>query len=114
MDRRWELSSEMNRAFEWTKWMQEIPYISFPSHWKIKMTPPFAGAMIRFRVSNKDEKVDTSVYLDCYDILGFVGEPYWEIYPIDGDTRRVPMEDIDGLLEAIDQSLYSQLKKIND
>lgn len=76
--------------------------IEFPEGWKIKIIPPFAGAMGRFRVYNNDESKSVSVYLDCYDSLGSVGEPYWEIYPtIEDDCARFLMGDEDLLVKEI-------------
>lgn len=96
------LVSEVEKKFEYDKWMKEIPYIKFPSDWEIKIVPPFAGAIVRFRV--KKGNADISVYLDCYDMLGAVSRPYWEIYPYshDSDTFRCNIHDIDALLEAIE------------
>ena len=103
------LSAEMNRAFEWKKWMNEIPAISFPAHWKVRITPPLTGAVVRFRVSKDGSEGEVSVYLDCYGLLGYYGEggtdPYWEIFPHDGDTFRCDMADIKGLISAIEESL---------
>ncbi len=94
-------SREVEEIFEWDKWMEEVPYLKFPSDWEIKVVPPFAGAIVRFRV--KKGNADISVYLDCYDILGCMGRPYWEIYPYSSEeyTFRCSMNDTDELLEAI-------------
>jgi len=87
------------REYEWDKWRGEIPAIKFKSEWEVKVIPPFAGAIVRFVVNG------VSVYLDCYDILGCFGEPYWEIYPYEGDTYRCKMNNVDELLEAIQHSI---------
>lgn len=112
----WKLSSEMENKFEWRKWMVEIPYISFPSELKIKIIPPFAGAVVRFHAALKDKPDHfVSIYLDCYDILGWVGQPYWELYPdSDGDTFRCAMKDTDELLQAIDRALKNRKKYTDD
>ena len=75
---------------EWRRWCEEIPELQFPSSWNVKIIPPFGGAMVRFIINEK-----ISVYLDCYDSLGFMGEPYWEIYPYCDDTWRCPMNNTD-------------------
>jgi len=91
---------------EYHKWITKIPYINFPSNWQVQITPPFAGAVVRFRVKNDYREI--SVYLDCYDILGYYGKPYWEIYPAsDQDIFRCDMEDVDTLLKEIKLSLES-------
>lgn len=93
----------LEKRLEWNKWATEIPYISWPTAWQIKAVPPFHGAIIRYRVKKGDK--DVSVYLDCYDILGVVGEPYWEVYPVEGDVGRCLMNETDRLLEIISSVL---------
>lgn len=91
--------------YEWGKWLKEIPYIKWPSEWEIKAIPPFRGAIIRYNVRDIKTQKEISVYLDCYDELGIVGKPYWEIYPgDDGEPERRLMNDVDGLLDALTRS----------
>lgn len=105
MDERWGLIHEMEDSFEWGKWMNEIPFIPIYKDWEIKVIPPFCGAVVRFLVREPGGD-DISVYLDCYDILGRFGSPYWEIYPAaDGDVERYKMEDVDGLLDGLERAL---------
>lgn len=87
----------------WTDWMRSIPSLKFLPEWEVKVIPPFGGAMARFRVSHGDKSI--SVYLDVYDCLGCMGEPYWEIYPYEGDTFRCLMNETEELIEAIDKAL---------
>lgn len=94
---------EYDQKMESRKWSEEIPFINFPNDWKIKIIPPFAGAVVRFRIEKNNAAV--SVYLDCYDHLGCYGEPYWEIYPYNEDTFRCDMKDTDSLLKAIEETL---------
>jgi hypothetical protein len=109
---------EVEAIQEYRKWINEIPYINFPETWEVKIVPPMGGAIIRFVVKRKggDDNNQVSVYLDCYDRLGCVGEPYWEIYPVKNDTHRCLMNDVQELLEIIDSGLknirYSLKKKI--
>ena len=97
------------REYEWDRWSEEIPYINWPSEWEVKAIPPFITGIIRYNVRLKG-KPDTrvSIYLDCYDQAGYVGKPYWEIYPHEGDCFRCLMNETDELLEAIGQSLEEQ------
>lgn len=102
--------SLVSKAYNWRGWIDKIPYISWPADWKVKALPPFAGAIIRYNVKHKDDHDDSrgaSVYLDCYDRLGCVGEPYWEVYPIDddGECGRCMMENVDMLLKFIEAAL---------
>jgi hypothetical protein len=98
---------EVEAAQEYLKWRSEIPSMKFPADWFVRMIPPFGGAVVRFYAS-LDETLSNgvSVYLDCYDRLGFMGmKPHWEAYPINGDNVRFYLEESDKLLEAIDKEL---------
>lgn len=95
---RWDVQD----AEEWTRWLREIPTIQFPSYWFVRMSPPFNGAIVRFRVSlDGDREHEASVYLDCYDRIGCFGAPYWEVYPYGDDVGRVAMTDVAGLMEML-------------
>ncbi len=101
-----ELSSKIGQEMEYAKWCQEIPYIIFPSDWEVKIVPPFFCAVVRFSVKKGNALV--SIYLDCYDTLGYYGEPYWEVYPVSGDVSRCAMQDIDSLVREITISIGEQ------
>lgn len=96
---------KINEAFEWHKWMNEIPYLQFPSDWLVKAIPPFNTGIIRYWVTKPGLKDRVSIYLDCYDTSGCVGQPYWEIYPIDGDCERFLMNETKELLDGIGRAL---------
>ena len=97
---------DTERILEYHKWQCEIPFIKFESEWEVKVIPPFGGAVVRFVIQYNNKRV--SVYLDCYDSLGLVGEPYWEIYPYYGDTFRTGMNNVGELVAAIKESFESQ------
>ena len=102
------MSAQMEKEFEWMKWAKEIPYIKWPSDWELKAVPPYVGAVIRYWI--KTPRGEISVYLDCYDNLGFYGKPHWEVYPDkDGNNMRFDMEDVDGLLKCIAGTDVSEL-----
>lgn len=106
---------EMIELFRDPKMIAEIPYISFPKKWKVKMIPPFGGAAVRFlvQVTNNPEKV-ISVYLDLNTVLGSMNEPYWEVYPsADGYPVRHSMHDTKGLLKTIKESINEYHSKEN-
>lgn len=88
-------------AMEWRKWIRQIPFIPLKADWKIAPLPPFGGAVARFRVLLPDGR-EKSIYLDCYDSLGFVGEPYWEVCPSNGDVGRCLMSEVDELVHLIE------------
>ncbi len=100
---------EAECIMEYTKWTKEIPEINFSADWNIKIIPPFGGAIVRFKII-KDVAI-VSIYLDCYDSLGCYGEPYWEVYPHDGDVFRCDMKDTNCLLDAIKGSIKQQLSE---
>jgi hypothetical protein len=101
MHNRWLAASAFEKAFELTKWAAKIPFIKFPPDWEIQMTPPFTGAVVRFRVKVPGCDGEVSIYLDCYDQLGYWGAPYWEVYPHLGDVGRCAMNDVKTLLDMI-------------
>lgn len=108
-------SSELGELQEWKKWTKEIPSFPFKEHWRVKVIPPHTGAVVRFLVYAKadtDEKHPISVYLDCYDVLGLYGKPYWEVYPVEGDIQRVSMNSIEELIQVIDNALYDEVCRI--
>lgn len=92
----------------YNKHKDTIPFINFPSEWRIKIIPPFNGAVVRFLVSNPNGS-HLSVYLDCEDALGFMGAPYWELYPVKfkeyEDTARFDADEVDQLKACIQSQL---------
>lgn len=95
---------------QWTKWNKQIPEIKLKDGWKLIVLAPFGGAMARFRVNLGEASV--SVYLDVDDSLGYVGEPYWEIYPFEDDVARYLIAETDNLINGIDKSLADQLVQL--
>lgn len=106
MDDNYMLPYKYDEVMEARRWSAEIPYIKFPKDWEIAIIPPFAGAVVRFKV--KKDEASISVYLDCYERLGLFGEPYWEIYPYEDDVYRVAMKNTDELLQRIGESIDKQ------
>lgn len=91
---------DVEGAEGWRELIPTIPYIKFPATWEVKIVPPFGGAVARFMVKLPDG-VTKSVYLDCFDRLGFVGHPYWEVYPYKDDVGRCDIHDTKKLLQMI-------------
>jgi hypothetical protein len=90
----------------WREWCEKVPFIRFPAEWDVKVIPPFAGAIARFIVRLPDGET-RSVYLDVYNRLGFYSnppEPYWEVYPYQGDVGRCDMADVAELIRMIGDS----------
>lgn len=88
------------------KWRYELPFFSLPDGMEIKVVPNYGGSTARFIVRNKITKKEVSVYLDCYNTLGYGPDPYWEMYPNKDDTtQRFDMKDMDGLMETIKDTL---------
>jgi len=100
-----QMQCELESLCEWRKWVREIPALGFPPEWKIRIIPPFLGALIRFVVVTEFGEI--SVYLDAYDNLGCMGmKPYWEIYPGEtGDPVRFMMNETVELIEGIKKAI---------
>ncbi len=88
------------------KWL--TPELGFPSDCIVQFTPTTL-AQTRFMIwkkSKPDNKI--SVYLDCFDALGPVGEPYWEIYGLehpDGGPWRFLLQEGERLMNKINELL---------
>ena len=103
------LLNRMREIFEWDKWKKEIPYINFDTDWLVKAIPPEVNGIIRYWLKHKYiSGSHVSVYLDCYDLLGFVGEPYWVVCPIEGDTERYLLHETHDLIGCIRRSFAEQ------
>jgi hypothetical protein len=115
----------MNRTIErakieseekWRDYVKSAPYINFPSKWDIQIIPPFAGAIMRFKVRYQDQEI--SVYADYHQSLGYFSNregieiPYWEIYPYFDDTYRCEISDTKTLIKKIKESLDNLLGKL--
>lgn len=101
-----QASFSLETAHEWRKWIDLIPFINWPEEWEVKAIPPFGGAIVRYQVRLKgDDEHVASIYLDCYDELGYYGKPYWEVCPVGEDVGRCDMADIKRLFELIETSL---------
>jgi len=98
----------VERSQNWREWAFKIPFIQLKENWVISIIPPFCGAVARFRVRNNDNGKTCSVYLDCFDELGCVGQPYWEVYPIYDDCSRCYLNEVDELIELIEESLKGE------
>jgi hypothetical protein len=111
------MSVKYNDAFESDKWRKLIPAFKIKPDWLIQIIPPFTGAIIRFRIQKEGftDHQFISVYLDCYELLGYYGggSPYWKAYPVDDDTWRCAMDDIDCLMEGIEKGLQ-QIEEENN
>lgn len=100
-----EARFKIEQQDEWRRWRQETPLIPMQPGWIMKPLPPFAGAIVRFSMGREGSDNRASVYLDCYDRLGYMGSPYWEVYPVDGDVGRCLMHEVDELIRLIQESL---------
>jgi hypothetical protein len=82
--------------------IDSYPWLSFPDDCQIQVMFPFGGAAARFRIRRPDNpERSISVYLDTANVLGYCNSSYWEAYPIDGDTYRVAMNEVDELIKVI-------------
>jgi hypothetical protein len=103
-------SVERSKVESLEKWWEiKIPPIRFPEGWVVELVPPFAGAVARF-VATNTHGVRVSVYYDAHGALGAMDVPYWEVYPVGGesltiadddDTARFVDEQTDEMIEYI-------------
>jgi hypothetical protein len=99
----YRLRYNVEASESWREWCEKVPFIRFPADWDVRVIPPFAGALARFIVRLPDGET-RSVYLDVNNSLGFYAdppEPYWEVYPYQGDTGRCDMADVEELIRMI-------------
>lgn len=89
---------DYHQEYELNKWAEKMPKLKFKDHWEVKILPPFGGAIIRFHLETDYGFV--SVYFDAYDRLGFMGEPYWEVYDGD-DIERFLLDEHEEMMEYI-------------
>lgn len=88
------------------KWREQIPFFSLPDDMEIKVSPNFLGSVVRFIIRSKTTQKQTSVYLDCYNLISFRNAPYWEIYPDKNEFTSVfDIKDVNRLMEAIKEAL---------
>lgn len=100
MDELYLVRFKIEQQDQWRESIEKIPFIRFPADWQVQVIPPYGGAMARFRVKLPSGE-DKSVYLDFYDRLGYMQQPYWEVYPYQGDVGRALLNETDLLLEMI-------------
>jgi hypothetical protein len=98
---------DIERREKWRDLMWTMPFISFKDDWEVAVTPPFSGAIARFRVRKRGSKSQNavSVYFDVYDRIGIENQPYWEVHPVNGDCGRCYRDDVEKLLKMIEQGL---------
>lgn len=92
---------------KWREIVRDMPYLSFPDGYMIKVIPPFAGATARFLVGRKDKDKVVSVYCDHYNQLGFMDGPYWEAL-LGDDMVRFMLNEENKLVSSICNYLESK------
>jgi hypothetical protein len=90
---------------DWRGEIVRIPWLHFRGDWQVRIIPPFGDAVIRFQVVLPSGALK-SVYMDSRNSLGVWGslttvEPYWEVYPYQGDVGRCDIDDTIMLMEMI-------------
>lgn len=102
---------EIEAAMDYRGWSDKIPFLSFPEGWSVRITPPFAGALVRFQVK-KGKHGWVSVYFDGYENLGFFGGPYWEVYPdLKDDVSRFALGEEKKMIRKISAILARQNRR---
>ena len=79
-----------------------VPYLNLPNDCEMMFTPTYL-AQARFMIRRKaNPSVVASVYLDIFDNLGCIGEPYWEVWSERiNETWRYVMKDVDALMVKV-------------
>jgi hypothetical protein len=96
---------------KWRDWIYKIPYLNFPEKYQVKLIPPYCGAMVRFFIKNPKTDKQVSIYLDCFERIGFYStddenKEYWELYPDDDDdVFRCGMNETEILMNKIKEIL---------
>jgi len=90
---------------DWKGEIVRIPWLHFRGDWQVRIIPPFGDAVIRFQVILPSGTLK-SVFMDSRNSLGIWGdlnhpEPYWEVYPYQGDVGRCDINDTIMLMEMI-------------
>lgn len=87
----------------WQGLCRTLPKVTIPEGWSIQVVPPFGGAMARFWLWRGEQRL--SFYLDIFDRIGYMDEPYWEVYPCRGDVARAPIGELQALIdEAVSEA----------
>ena len=103
----------------WEYWREKIPAMVFPSHWQIRVPPPWGFVLTRLWVDPVGIVVNpraptVCVYLDVYDPTFSEGGPFWEIHPSpdedDDGCWRCGIDEVDKLLAAIDAVILRRIR----
>lgn len=104
------LSLVLERIMSLREWIPDLPFFKFDPDWEVKVVPNFAGSVARFFV--KKDSHEASIYLDCYDCLGCMFAPYWEVYCMErGTTYRYMLGDEEGLMKRIRWIMNANLEE---
>jgi len=83
----------------------QINFLEIPETLLIKAIPAFGGVVIRYLFTDKATKSkNVSVYFDCEDKAGCVGEPYYEIY-LGNEPERFLVGEEKEMITAIEKLL---------
>lgn len=103
-----EASHQLEDALDYGRWMRELPFMEIPAGFKIKVVPPWHGAVVRFWIQKADA-VDMekciSVYFDSRNVLGSMDQPYYEAYSIDDECQRYFVGEEDKMMADIVREL---------
>ncbi len=90
---------EIDRDDKWLEWECKIPELNFDSSWNVRIIPPFAGALIRFKVFKGDKYC--SVFLDVFNNLGWQKKAYWGVLSYTDDEYEIAMDNVEELMKVI-------------
>ena len=109
---------KVEREQDWKGEIVRIPWLHFRGDWQVRIIPPFGDAVIRFQVILPSGTLK-SIYMDSRNSLGIWGnlitpEPYWEVYPYQGDVGRCALDDTIMLMEMIQDETWGQDEDTTD
>lgn len=91
--RHWPAASEFHEVAY--REHRDTPAFVTPEGMEVRALSPFGGAVWRALLNGY------SVYLDCYDRLGLVGQPYYEVLGPTGDPDRFLAKDVQSMVDLI-------------
>jgi hypothetical protein len=114
---RFSLVTTMSEIFDWANIAtHHMPYFKLHKNWEIKVIPPLHNGIVRYRLRDIYTKEEVSVYCDYFDLLGFEGEPHWEIFSVtdanNKDAERVSLANTGELYKIICEMLGSEPENI--
>lgn len=92
-------AEDVTGSLKFQEHYNDMPFVRLKEGYAFQVNPSLLGACFRFGIQCIKTNKTYSIYYDAEDALGYVGEPYYEVYDIQGDALR--FLDIDELIWCI-------------